>query len=248
MDGIRSEEIRESLSTEKNRKSVFKAKESAGKSGSFFFFSFDRKFIIKTMNENEKAVFVKALPSYLMHLRNNQNSLIARIYGVFTVEMEDISPVHLLLMANCARSGSEIENVFDLKGSVINREVKHYSPGDCLKDINLIQIAVEKKFLNWQREDMRVIMQQMLADIIFLCAHNLMDYSLLLIIERNPDWEVVSKQRAILRKQTLQARKATLKQMKDKTEESLNSTDLSAFGITEQSMDLSAISPNLLKT
>jgi 1-phosphatidylinositol-4-phosphate 5-kinase len=71
MDDIRSEEIRESLSTEKNRKSVFKAKESAGKSGSFFFFSFDRKFIIKTMNENEKAVFLKALPNYMLHLRKN---------------------------------------------------------------------------------------------------------------------------------------------------------------------------------
>jgi hypothetical protein len=73
--------------------------------------------------------------------------------------MEDISPVHLLLMANCARSGSQIENVFDLKGSEINREVKNYSEGDCLKDINLIKIAKEKKFLNWRREDMRVIME-----------------------------------------------------------------------------------------
>jgi 1-phosphatidylinositol-4-phosphate 5-kinase len=123
MDNISADMIKISLSTEKNHKSVFKAKESAGKSGSFFFFSFDRKFIIKTMNSSEKAVFIDSLPTYLQHLRNNPNSLIARIYGIFTVQMEDIEPVDLLLMANAAHCGPTIENVFDLKGSIVNRNV-----------------------------------------------------------------------------------------------------------------------------
>jgi hypothetical protein len=87
----------------------------------------------------------------------------------------------------------------------------------------------------------------MLADIRFLCAHNLMDYSLLLIIERNPDWEVVQKQRAILRKQTLQARKATLKLIKEKEFDNSNITDSSAAGVFEQSMDNSALSAALSK-
>jgi hypothetical protein len=38
-----------SLSPKFNRDAVFKAGEGAGASGSFFFFSHDRKFIIKTM-------------------------------------------------------------------------------------------------------------------------------------------------------------------------------------------------------
>jgi hypothetical protein len=38
--------------------------------------------------------------------------------------MEELVPVHILLMSNAAQAGSLIENVFDLKGSVINREVK----------------------------------------------------------------------------------------------------------------------------
>jgi hypothetical protein len=42
--------FRESLSPKFNRDSVFKAGEGAGRSGSFFFFSHDRKFIIKTMS------------------------------------------------------------------------------------------------------------------------------------------------------------------------------------------------------
>lgn len=96
----------------------------------------------------------------MLHLKQNPKSLIARIYGVFTVEMEDIEPVDVLLMANCAHSGSLIENVFDLKGSEVNRKVNEYSgPTDCLKDLNLIDIVKEKKFLNWIRSDMRDIMK-----------------------------------------------------------------------------------------
>ena len=43
--------IEESLSPANNRDQVFKAGEGAGRSGSFFFFSHDRKFIIKTMSK-----------------------------------------------------------------------------------------------------------------------------------------------------------------------------------------------------
>ena len=64
---------------------MFKAGEGAGRSGSFFFFSFDKKFLIKTMNDNEMAVFTGMLPSYLNHFMKNPDSLLARIYGIFTV-------------------------------------------------------------------------------------------------------------------------------------------------------------------
>ena len=42
-----------SLSPKFNLEQVFKAGEGAGKSGSFFFFSHDKKFIIKTMTDEE---------------------------------------------------------------------------------------------------------------------------------------------------------------------------------------------------
>jgi len=144
MDSITSDMINYSLSTDLNRDSVFKAKESAGKSGSFFFFSFDRRFIIKTMNASELKVFIDCLPKYLKFLRKNPESLIARIYGVFTVVMEDIAPVNLLLMANAAQCGKGIEHVFDLKGSMINREVnmsKDISSSSTLKDQNLLRLS-----------------------------------------------------------------------------------------------------------
>lgn len=103
MDAIDQKIIKYSLSAKRNRDQAFMAGESQGKSGSFFFFSHDRKFIIKTMNEEELKIFLKALPDYFEHLKTNPSSLIARIYGVFKVKMEDIYPVNLLLMANTIR-------------------------------------------------------------------------------------------------------------------------------------------------
>ena len=46
-----------SLSPKYNVEQVFKAGEGAGASGSFFFFSHDMRFIIKTMTDEELLVF-----------------------------------------------------------------------------------------------------------------------------------------------------------------------------------------------
>jgi hypothetical protein len=54
--------------------------------------------------------------------------------------MEDVEPVHLILMGNTKRSNDKnIVNIFDLKGSFVNREVreKNLKPTATLKDINL---------------------------------------------------------------------------------------------------------------
>jgi hypothetical protein len=56
-----------SLSPKFNRDAVFKAGEGAGRSGSFFFFSHDRKFIIKTMTTQELQLMLRLLPDYISH-------------------------------------------------------------------------------------------------------------------------------------------------------------------------------------
>lgn len=61
IDGISSADILESLNVEDNMKSVFKAGEGVGQSGSFFFFSKDNKLLIKTMRGSEKMVLLGML-------------------------------------------------------------------------------------------------------------------------------------------------------------------------------------------
>ena len=52
------------------------------------------------MTDSELATFLEIFRAFYQYLINNPCSLIARIYGIFTVKMEDIAPVHLILMGN----------------------------------------------------------------------------------------------------------------------------------------------------
>lgn len=52
----------ESLSPKNNRDMIFKAGEGAGRSGSFFFFSHDHKFVVKTMTSGELALMKRIMP------------------------------------------------------------------------------------------------------------------------------------------------------------------------------------------
>jgi len=79
---------------------VFQAGEGSGRSGSFFFFSHDRKWIIKTMTDSELKLYLKKLPAFGEHYLKNKNSLLAKIFGVFTVDSPFMQGVHIMLMEN----------------------------------------------------------------------------------------------------------------------------------------------------
>ena len=51
----------ESLSVLNNRRALFKSGQGAGKSGSYFFFSSDSRFIIKTLQGSEKTILFDML-------------------------------------------------------------------------------------------------------------------------------------------------------------------------------------------
>ena len=92
--------VEKSLSPELNRDQVFSAGEGAGKSGSVFFFSHDNKWLIKTMKNEEVDLMIKILPDYLEHHRKNPYSLLAKIFGIFTIKKFRMEPVHVMLMEN----------------------------------------------------------------------------------------------------------------------------------------------------
>jgi len=105
--------------------------------------------------------------------------------------MEEQEPVHLILMGNTKKSNdANIVNVFDLKGSFVHREVKerNLKPTATLKDINLLNIRKEKMIMRFREEDQVEIMKNIERDAEILRMHNIMDYSLLLAIEKNPHY------------------------------------------------------------
>ena len=92
--------IERSLSPALNREQVFDAGEGSGKSGSFFFHSHDKQFIIKTMKTAERKALTKIMPEYVSYLKENKNSMLAKIYGMFTLKRKYMAPVSVMLMEN----------------------------------------------------------------------------------------------------------------------------------------------------
>jgi len=86
----------------RNKRSIFKAGEGAGSSGSFFFFSRDKKLLIKTLNEKERNVLIGKngiLDDYIKHIKKTNNkSFLARIYGIFTIETNYYGNVDIIIM------------------------------------------------------------------------------------------------------------------------------------------------------
>lgn len=67
---------------------------------------------------------MKMLETYFWHLKNNPNSFIAKIIGVFTFEGFETGSMSLVVMKNftkCPKTG--IDRIFDIKGSSYDREV-----------------------------------------------------------------------------------------------------------------------------
>ena len=132
----------------------------------------------------------------------NKDSLFARIFGIFSVKIEKLEPVHLIMMHNTIQSKFllsyyidpmwkeiKLKYLFDLKGSLINRETKlnmrKHKPGMTLKDINLLTIRKEENLLKFSPQDREKINDILEKDALVLRKHNIMDYSLLLAVEKS---------------------------------------------------------------
>ena len=129
------------------------------------------------------------LPAFSTHYKKNKNSLLAKILGVYTVKCSSMDEVHIMLMENTLRirDESKLRYVFDLKGSQVDRKVEEkISSSTTLKDINfLIAIKKNPKLIKLSEVDRNRLVTAMRKDVEFLRRHGLMDYSLLLAIERS---------------------------------------------------------------
>ena len=52
------------------------------------------------MRGDEIETFLKSLDAYKKHLLKNQQSILSRIYGVYTIQMSHLKPVNIILMQN----------------------------------------------------------------------------------------------------------------------------------------------------
>ena len=74
------------------------------------------------------------LNKYASHVERNPNTLLAKIYGCYTIAIENIESLNLILIENSFQRLGTPELVYDLKGSIYNR----LSTSSIKKDLNLL--------------------------------------------------------------------------------------------------------------
>jgi len=151
---------------------------SEGKSGSFFYFSSDLKFLVKTITMTEMKTFSKILKDYYAYLEGNPNTLLTSICGLYNLEIGEIQS-RFIVMLNCFPPSMQIHKRFDLKGSTIGRTVGDHinKPGIILKDVDLVKMGYK---IRVSPQHAQLLAKQIEQDSLFLENHGIIDYSLLI--------------------------------------------------------------------
>jgi len=170
---------------------------SEGASGSFFYFTVDLKYMVKTLTLEEHSFLRDKIKNYTEFMRQNPRSLVCHYYGLYSIEMYGHIE-YVVVMNNFLQTPTEngkkiytIDEIFDLKGSSLNRHAKQekgkkaskkvptLKDNDLQKNFRIGEIATE-------------VVEQLFRDANFLRDQGIMDYSLLVGIhncseKRDPD-------------------------------------------------------------
>ena len=153
---------------------------SPGKSGSFFYFSRDYRYIIKTIHRAEHKFLRKVLKDYYRHVTENPNTLLSQFYGLHRVKTPYGKKIHFVVMNNLFPPHRDIHSTFDLKGSTFGRNYKEEdlaeNPRATLKDLNWLR---RQRHLEFGIEKKRLFLEQLQKDVMLLKRLQIMDYSLL---------------------------------------------------------------------
>ncbi|KAI8067801.1 hypothetical protein BC940DRAFT_326277 [Gongronella butleri] len=154
---------------------------SPGKSGSFFYYSRDYRYIIKTIHKSEHVFMRRILTDYYQYVRRNPNTLLCRIYGLHRIKLPRGRKIHFMVMGNVFPANNDVHETYDLKGSTFGRwipedEIAH-NPHAVMKDLNWVRRA---KQLELGPEKSQMLMAQLEKDVELLTQLHIMDYSLLI--------------------------------------------------------------------
>ncbi|XP_076857787.1 1-phosphatidylinositol 3-phosphate 5-kinase isoform X3 [Brachyhypopomus gauderio] len=161
-----------------------------GKSGAVFYATEDDRFILKQMPRLEVQSFLDFAPHYFTYItgavQQKRPTALAKILGVYRIGYKNSQnntekKLDLLVMENLFY-GRKMAQVFDLKGSLRNRNVKtEQGKESCevvLLDENLLKLVRDNPL--YIRSHCKAILRAAIhSDAYFLSSHLIIDYSLL---------------------------------------------------------------------
>ncbi|XP_042323749.1 1-phosphatidylinositol 3-phosphate 5-kinase isoform X7 [Sceloporus undulatus] len=161
-----------------------------GKSGAAFYVTEDDRFILKQMPRLEVQSFLDFAPHYFTYITNavqqKKPTALAKILGVYRIGYKNSQnntekKLDLLVMENLFY-GRKMAQVFDLKGSLRNRNVKTDTGKEScdvvLLDENLLKLVRDNP-LYIRSHSKAVLKASIHSDSYFLSSHLIIDYSLL---------------------------------------------------------------------
>jgi len=157
---------------------------SDGRSGSFFYFSICRRFMVKTLNKVEFEMLLDILVDYVNYIRPNPESLLCKFYGLYAIQMYGHRQ-YIVVMHNCLHTANPSlapSEVYDLKGSSVGRYTKTHIKGKQKKKVGVMKdnnLSIHNKVII-PHEKAKLLVDQIKLDCIFLSNLGIMDYSLLL--------------------------------------------------------------------
>jgi len=194
LDKIDKKQLISSFNVADNILKLSNFKGTEGKSGSIFFETHDKKFIIKTISEGElKSMMNKLIQKYYTLFSTNVFSNLTHIYGLYTLIL-GMSKVHVAVMENIFPFDKKsLICKYDLKGSSAGRRTKKIfdKKGVTLKDNDYIELSNKdsKYKINLTNESKDYINQVMSGDLNILEEAKLMDYSLFVCIAKKKNIE-----------------------------------------------------------
>ena len=133
-------------------------------------------------------MFKLIIRDYSEHIISNEGSFLSKVFGIYKLKIEKTSSFRIILMENLAsRLTSPI--LFDMKGSRSDRRVEDRVYGnlnDMSRDVVYKDLDFEDNVssINASHEEFNLIVARLKRDSRLLEKHMIMDYSLLVIMEK----------------------------------------------------------------
>ena len=195
IDNISIDDILSSLDPINNMKKIKSMKVSGGRGNNSIINTWDKKFIIKTLDTTEIEILVDKMLIDYHCLMKESRSLLSRIYGIFKLELKDKGTVNVMIQRNMNDLPIHTKLLtFDFKGSTVDRQVikendlkldkrelaEKYK-NVVLKDVDL-SILDMKFIINYN--DWQQLMSLIDSDSMFLQNYEVTDYSLLVFVHK----------------------------------------------------------------
>jgi len=160
-----------------------------GKSKSVFFYSHDKRYLLKLVSAKEILMLEDMAPNYFRHMAKHiyhqMPSQLIKTIGAFTVSIKgktgEVKKAHYLLTVNLEAIMPANSKIFDLKGTLNPRRYVKDGSTQTKMDLNFIE-EYHSLPLCLHLTDKQKLDAGLWNDSLFLAKQNIIDYSLLVIV------------------------------------------------------------------